>query len=64
MMCAGYESGDSKGACDKDTGGPLIENTTVVGIITWRQGCEKSGYPGIYTDVAAVRDWIVEITGL
>lgn len=63
MLCAGYES-ENKGACRMDTGGPLVENATVVGIVTYRESCEVTGYFGIYTDVAAVRDWITQITGL
>lgn len=63
MMCAGYASG-GKDACNLDTGGPLVEDSTVVGIVTWRKGCGLSGYPGVYTDVAAVKDWITQIVDL
>lgn len=63
MLCAG-NADDGKNACEQDVGGPIVEGSTVVGIVAWRERCGRAGYPGLYTDVAAVRDWITEITGV
>lgn len=64
MLCAGYQEGGSD-ACKLDDGGPLVEGSTLVGIVSWRGvKCGEPGYPGIYTDVGALRGWIGQITGL
>ncbi|XP_016107134.1 hepatocyte growth factor activator-like [Sinocyclocheilus grahami] len=60
MLCAGSEScvdafqGDSGGplACDCDGGSFLY------GIISWGDGCGRSGKPGVYTLVPKYSDWI------
>ncbi|XP_030377390.1 trypsin [Scaptodrosophila lebanonensis] len=56
MVC-GYSEG--KDACQGDSGGPLVANSQLVGIVSWGNGCAKSGYPGVYADVASLRSWIV-----
>ncbi|ALC41574.1 CG33226, partial [Drosophila busckii] len=47
-----------KDACQGDSGGPLVSAGVLVGIVSWGIGCAKPQYPGIYTNVAYVRDWI------
>nr|CAH7756161.1 unnamed protein product [Callosobruchus chinensis] len=63
MLCAGYLEG-GKDACQGDSGGPLVVSGVQVGIVSWGYGCARHGYPGIYTNVAAVRDYIREITDI
>ncbi|WP_317494421.1 serine protease [Haloechinothrix sp. LS1_15] len=50
MVCAGYPEGGVD-ACQGDSGGPLIVDGTLVGIISWGEGCARAGKPGVYTDV-------------
>ncbi|KXN64997.1 putative trypsin-like serine protease precursor, partial [Conidiobolus coronatus NRRL 28638] len=61
MICAGYESGN-KDSCDGDSGGPLgvvrHGKFHLVGITSWGNGCARPGFPGVYTRVSAVVDWI------
>lgn len=57
QICAAYPQG-GKDACQGDSGGPLAIDGRLAGIVSWGNGCAKKGYPGVYTEVAAFRDWI------
>lgn len=57
MLCAGLPQGGVD-ACLWDSGGPLYQGTTLVGITSWGYGCATPGHPGIYSDVAQFRTWI------
>jgi len=61
MFCA-YEA--ARDACKGDSGGPLLltggapEEDIQVGVVSWGQGCAEPGFPGIYSRVGLVIDWI------
>jgi len=65
MICAGYDAGVLD-ACQGDSGGPMVwkgesdEYYTQIGIVSWGQGCARSGYPGVYTRLGRYRDWIIK----
>lgn len=63
MLCAGYLEG-GKDSCHYDGGGPLVEGSTVVGLVSWGFGCAIAAKSGVYADVGALRDWITLATGL
>ncbi|CAH1100140.1 unnamed protein product [Psylliodes chrysocephalus] len=45
--------------CSGDFGGPLSQNGTVVGTVTWTiKPCGASGAPNVYTKVSNFIDWI------
>ncbi|XP_067014226.1 trypsin-7 [Anabrus simplex] len=57
MICAGFPEGD-KDACQGDSGGPMLLNHTLIGIVSFGEGCGRENLPGVYTRVSAFRDWI------
>lgn len=63
MICA-YDVG--KDSCQGDSGGPLVDKSTgiQVGVVSWGQGCAEQDYPGVYSDIASVRQWIKDNTGV
>lgn len=64
MMCASRKGRDS---CQGDSGGPLLiqkfENKEMqmqVGIVSWGLNCGSTLFPGVYTRISEVRDFILE----
>ncbi|MFI5592954.1 S1 family peptidase [Amycolatopsis sp. NPDC051758] len=55
MVCAGYADGGID-ACQGDSGGPLVVGDTLIGIVSFGDGCGKAGKPGVYTRVSAYVD--------
>lgn len=41
-----------------DSGGGLICNNQLAGIVSFGMGCASKLYPGVYTDVSQYRDFI------
>ncbi|MGB6165126.1 MAG: serine protease [Pseudonocardiaceae bacterium] len=58
LFCAGDTKHD---ACDGDSGGPLLINGELAGIVSGggiNRGCAQKGYPGTYSRVSNYSDWI------
>jgi len=63
MICAGVPEG-GRDSCQGDSGGPMVANDIgmnyLAGLVSWGYGCARPGFPGVYTEVSAFRDWIDE----
>ncbi|KAL4899966.1 hypothetical protein BDW74DRAFT_183282 [Aspergillus multicolor] len=62
MFCAGVPGG-GKDACYGDSGGPVVADGVLVGIVSWGKGCARAGYPGVYASTAYLRSFITGVVG-
>lgn len=59
FICAGSPDG-SRDACFGDSGGGLICNGAIAGIVSFGFGCGRRNFPGAYIDVSQWNHWIQE----
>lgn len=52
------QDGTVNDSCRRDSGGPLLVNGKLAGIVSGGESCALPGSPGVYTNVLAYRDWI------
>jgi len=58
MICASFPEG-GKDSCQGDSGGPIVDQAkTLIGTVSWGQGCALPGKPGVYGRVSALLDFI------
>ncbi|XP_041972725.1 hypodermin-A-like isoform X2 [Aricia agestis] len=43
-----------------DSGGPIVSNGVLIGIVSWGLGCARGNFPGVYTRVSnpVIHDWV------
>ena len=63
MLCARAPGAD---ACYGDSGGPFTmeegERTVLIGVVSWGLECARPQWPGVYSRVASVLDWVRQHT--
>ncbi|XP_050711883.1 trypsin-1-like [Eriocheir sinensis] len=63
MICAGNLTHGGFDSCQGDMGGALATSDGyIIGVSSWSIGCGRPGYPGVYTDVTKMIDWICSVT--
>jgi trypsin len=63
MICAAVSRG-GKDFCTGDDGGPLVVDGQLVGIVSWAMGCALVYFPGVYSNVATLKSFVTEQTGV
>ncbi|KAF2893273.1 hypothetical protein ILUMI_12901 [Ignelater luminosus] len=62
MICAGEEGKD---ACVYDSGGPLIQNGALIGIVSWGTDvCADKHLPGVYSKISMFSQWLQSKMGI
>ncbi|HHF0487833.1 trypsin-like serine protease [Vibrio diabolicus] len=65
-FCAGIPQGGID-SCQGDSGGPIVINRggviTQLGVVSWGIGCARPGMYGVYSDIAAMRNFVNGVIG-
>ncbi|KAJ8932949.1 hypothetical protein NQ314_014328 [Rhamnusium bicolor] len=64
MFCAGLLGVGGKDACQGDSGGPVTVNGILYGLVSWGIGCALPDFPGVYSNVANLRQWVFQNSGV
>ncbi|XP_049838182.1 mite allergen Der f 3-like [Schistocerca gregaria] len=62
QICAARFEDINYGTCNGDSGGPLLYEGKIVGLVSWGYECAAPPYPSVGTRVPSYVDWIIENT--
>ncbi|XP_064071889.1 trypsin, alkaline B-like [Vanessa tameamea] len=57
LLCAGPREANN-GVCTRDSGGPLVHNNAIVGVVSFGKDCGLPQFPAVFTRVSKYTDWI------
>ena len=63
MIC-GARPAEGNSACNGDSGGPVVIEGILVGIVSWGIGCTETGYPIVYSNIATLKSFVTNTTGV
>ncbi|KOB72483.1 putative trypsin-like proteinase, partial [Operophtera brumata] len=64
MFCGGHFLIGGVSSCQGDSGGPAVFRGTAFGVVSFARGCALPLSPTVFTNVASLRDWITNNTGV
>ncbi|KAI8439866.1 hypothetical protein MSG28_001335 [Choristoneura fumiferana] len=64
MFCGGHFLIGGVSSCQGDSGGPAVFRGTAFGVVSFARGCALPLSPTVFTNIAALRDWITTNTGI
>ncbi|XP_039746049.1 trypsin-like [Pararge aegeria] len=64
MFCGGHFLIGGVSSCQGDSGGPAVFRGTAFGIVSFARGCALPLSPTVFSNVAALRDWVTQMTGV
>lgn len=62
MICAGMN--EEVDPCNGDSGGALVCYGKLAGIVSFGAECDVKGYPGVYTNVKELKNWIYSVNSI
>ncbi|XP_063823705.1 uncharacterized protein LOC135073453 [Ostrinia nubilalis] len=64
MFCGGHFLIGGVSSCQGDSGGPAVFRGTAYGVVSFARGCALPLSPTVFSNVAALRDWVTQTTGV
>ncbi|XP_075972531.1 trypsin-like [Anticarsia gemmatalis] len=64
MFCGGHFLIGGVSSCQGDSGGPAVFRGTAFGVVSFARGCALPLSPTVFTNIASLRNWVTENTGV
>ncbi|XP_072941878.1 trypsin-like [Epargyreus clarus] len=64
MFCGGHFLIGGVSSCQGDSGGPAVFRGVAFGVVSFARGCALPLSPTVFTNIASLRDWVTENTGV